>query len=79
MAIEKDLIHTDTDKELEEQVITNFPEEHDNEIDRQDGPGRDDGYVSEPTPEQGITAENEIDREPAEEIQEQIKDMDWDR
>lgn len=88
MAIEKNQIHTDLQQEqadLEEQErITGFPNEHDNKIDRQDGPGRDDGYVPEPTPEQGVEAENEIDRVPAGEVQEQIsektsKDMDWER
>lgn len=83
----KNSIHMDIQQEQtdleEQQKITISPEE---EIDRQDGPGRDDGYVPDPTPEQGITAETEIDRvDAAGEEQEQIseqsssKDMDWER
>lgn len=89
MAIGKNPIHADIqhEDELEEQRIgiTNSTEEHDfqEEINRQDGPGRDDGYIPDPTAEQGV--ENEIDRVPAGEEQEQIsekssgKDMDWER
>lgn len=87
MAIEKNQIHTDLQQEQteleEQQKITISPEELDND---QDGPGRDDGYVPDPTLEQGgIPAETEIDRVPAGEEQEQIsdrsssKDMDWER
>lgn len=80
-SIDMDIQQEQTDLE-EQQKITISPEE---EIDRQDGPGRDDGYVPDPTPEQGVEVETEIDREPAGEVEEQIserssgKDMDWER